>query len=200
PEYYIGSADWMTRNLDYRVEAVTPVTSPKIQRQLRFTLDLLLSDNRKLWEMDSDGEYHQRYPDDGERVISAQDILMREALKAGRSEDLITGIPGDYPIAGDLCITGDGTEQPTETGAESKPLTESEGECTASDADTTDEPFEVTDGGNPDEVLATYSDRWYVPDSVVYNYAVRTPDGERRYLKTKAGVTDLLERLYSDTE
>jgi len=200
PEYYIGSADWMTRNLDYRVEAVTPVTSPKIQRQLRFTLDLLLSDNRKLWEMDSDGEYHQRYPDDGERVISAQDILMREALKAGRSENLITGIPGDYPIAGDLCITGDGTEQPTETDAESKPLTESEGECTASDADTTDEPFEVTDGGNPDEVLATYSDRWYVPDSVVYNYAVRTPDGERRYLKTKAGVTDLLERLYSDTE
>ena len=59
---------------------------------------------------------------------------------------------------------------------------------------------EVTDGGATDEVLSTYGDRWYVPDSAVYDYAVRAPDGERRYLKTKAGVTDLLERPYSDSE
>ena len=171
----------MKRNLDYRVEAVTPMTSPEIQRQLRFTLELVLSDNRKLWEMDSDGEYHQRYPNDGERVISAQAILMREALKASRSDNLVAGIPGDYPLAGDLCIAGDSTRQPA--------------------ADTTaGTSSEVTDGGATDEVLSTYGDRWYVPDSAVYDYAVRTPDGERRYLKTKAGVTDLLGQLYSDSE
>jgi len=199
PEYYIGSADWMTRNLDYRVEAVTPVTSPEIQRQLRFTLELVLADNRKLWEMDSDGEYHQRYPADGERVISAQDILMREALKAGRSEDHAAGIPGDYPLSSDLCIADESTGQAAETPSE--PATETDGESVAPSEDIANgDPSEVTDGGEADRVISKYSDRWYVPDSVVYDYAVRMPDGERRYLKTKAGVTDLLERTYSDTE
>ncbi|EMA05557.1 polyphosphate kinase [Haloarcula vallismortis] len=200
PEYYIGSADWMTRNLDYRVEAVTPVTSPEIQRQLRFTLELALADNRKLWEMDSDGEYHQRYPADGERVISAQDILMREALKAGRSEDHAAGMPGDYPLSSNLCIAGESTGQTAaETPSESE--TETQGQSVAPSEDTANGDLsEVTDGGEIDGVLSKYSDRWYVPDSVVYDYAVRMPDGERRYLKTKAGVTDLLERAYSDTE
>ncbi|RLM95137.1 polyphosphate kinase 1 [Haloarcula sp. Atlit-7R] len=200
PEYYIGSADWMTRNLDYRVEAVTPVANPEIQRQLRFNLELVLADNRKLWEMDSDGEYHQRYPADGERVISAQDILMREALKAGRSEDHAAGMPGDYPPSSDLCIAGDSTRQTAaETPSESE--VETEGQYAATSDETPGrEPSEVTDGGETDQILSKYGDRWYVPDSVVYDYAVRTPDGERRYLKTKAGVTDLLKRLYSDTE
>ncbi|WP_336338550.1 polyphosphate kinase 1 [Haloarcula brevis] len=195
PEYYIGSADWMTRNLDYRVEAVTPVTSPEIQRQLRFTLELVLADNRKLWEMDSDGEYHQRYPDDGGQVVSAQDVLMREALKAGRADDSVAGIPGDYPLAGDLCIAGDATRRAS-TDRLSNP---DDADDAAPTADPSGETFEVTDGGE-DDLLSTHSDRWYVPDSVVYDYAVRTPDGERRYLKTKAGVADLLGRLYDNTE
>jgi len=105
---------------------------------------------------------------------------MREVLKASRSDDLVAGIPGDYPLAGDLCIAGDSTHQ---TAADTAAGIQSE----------------VTDGGT-DEILSTYGDRWYVPDSAVYDYAVRTLDGERRYLKTKAGVTDLLERLYSDSE
>jgi polyphosphate kinase len=38
PEYYLGSADWMTRNLDKRVEAVTPVSDPELCRQLKTNL------------------------------------------------------------------------------------------------------------------------------------------------------------------
>lgn len=106
PEYYIGSADWMTRNLDYRVEAVTPVRDPVLRRQLAFNLELILADNRKMWKMDSDGEYHQRYPNDGERVINTQEILMQEAMETSRHEESAVGLLGDYPISGDVLITG----------------------------------------------------------------------------------------------
>lgn len=60
PKYYLGSADWMTRNLDNRVEAVTPVADPTIRSQLKFNLELVLADNCNLWEMDADGTYVQR--------------------------------------------------------------------------------------------------------------------------------------------
>ena len=120
------------------------------------------------------------------------------------ADALVTGIPGDYPLAGDLCIAGDST-RPTPVAdtapeAETAAGTEAEGEAAASDVDTPQTPSEVTDGGDRAELLSTYIDRWYVPDSVVYDYAVRTPDGERRYLKTRAGVTDLLDRLYSNSK
>ncbi|MBV0900227.1 polyphosphate kinase 1 [Haloarcula salina] len=184
PEYYIGSADWMTRNLDYRVEAVTPVTDPDVQRQLRFNLELVLADNRKLWEMGADGDYRQRYPDDGDRVVNAQEVLMRETLKAGRNEDSAVGMPGDYPLESDLCVVGECPEDSVPHAA------------SVSDERADGESPEVTDGGST--ALSTYGDRWYVPDSDTYAYAVRTPDGDRRYLKTKAGTADLLRRLYGE--
>ena len=52
------------------------------------------------------------------------------------------------------------------------------------------------DGNNPD-VLDAHSEHWYVPDSDQYTYAVRTPEGDRRYFKTREGATQLLERLYN---
>ncbi|NJN88498.1 MAG: polyphosphate kinase 1 [Leptolyngbyaceae cyanobacterium SL_7_1] len=75
-EIYIGSADWMTRNLDRRVEAVTPIEDPAIAAQLKEILQLLLSDNRQAWDLHADGEYRRRYPATGEAVRSAQEILM----------------------------------------------------------------------------------------------------------------------------
>jgi polyphosphate kinase len=81
PEYYIGSADWMTRNLDNRVEAVTPVDDPDLQAYLDDVLELNLNDNRKRWEMRSDGTYVQRRPGDGEPVRNAQAELMRRTLE-----------------------------------------------------------------------------------------------------------------------
>lgn len=76
PEWYIGSADWMTRNLDHRVEAVTPVEDTSLRRQLRFVLEASVADNRRRWVMQSDGKYEQVSPGD-EPVRDVQEILMR---------------------------------------------------------------------------------------------------------------------------
>ncbi|SFR54548.1 polyphosphate kinase 1 [Halogeometricum limi] len=75
-EYYIGSADWMTRNLDRRVEAVAPVEDELLRHELDAILQTLLADNRKRWVMDADGGYERLRPDDGEEELVAQDVLM----------------------------------------------------------------------------------------------------------------------------
>jgi polyphosphate kinase len=57
-ELYIGSADWMTRNLKHRIEVVAPVTDPQAQRYLRdVLLEAYLSDNTKARELQPDGRY-----------------------------------------------------------------------------------------------------------------------------------------------
>ena len=68
PEWYIGSADWMTRNLDHRVEAVAPVESTTIRRQLRFIFSVMFADNRRRWVMEPDGSYEQVQPDGDEPI------------------------------------------------------------------------------------------------------------------------------------
>lgn len=78
-EVYIGSADWMTRNLDRRVEAVTPVEDPKLVKDLQEILGVMLADNRQAWELQSDGRYIQRRPADDATEQCAQKILMEMA-------------------------------------------------------------------------------------------------------------------------
>jgi polyphosphate kinase len=86
PEHFLGSADWMSRNLDFRVEAIVPVEEPRIQEELDAILDLELGDNVKAWEMRPDGSYVQRRPGKGEEPRSSQDLLMqRAAERAGRA-------------------------------------------------------------------------------------------------------------------
>ncbi|MGV3523071.1 MAG: polyphosphate kinase 1 [Candidatus Sericytochromatia bacterium] len=53
PRYWLGSSDWMTRNLDRRVELMCPVLDPALQTQLRVMLTLQLCDNSKLRILDS---------------------------------------------------------------------------------------------------------------------------------------------------
>ncbi|MBI4780098.1 MAG: polyphosphate kinase 1 [Oscillatoriophycideae cyanobacterium NC_groundwater_1537_Pr4_S-0.65um_50_18] len=81
-EIYIGSADWMTRNLDRRVEAVTPIEDPHLLAELKSILDLMMSDNRQAWDLQSDGSYTQRRPAKGEVERSSQKLLMEKALQA----------------------------------------------------------------------------------------------------------------------
>ncbi|BAY08623.1 polyphosphate kinase 1 [Calothrix sp. NIES-2098] len=75
-EVYIGSADWMPRNLDRRVEAVTPVEDAKISQTLQDILEIMLADNRQAWDLQSDGSYIQRHPRKHEPERSSQKILM----------------------------------------------------------------------------------------------------------------------------
>ncbi|MEO1236992.1 MAG: polyphosphate kinase 1, partial [Planctomycetota bacterium] len=51
PEYYIGSADWMYRNLNNRVECITPVFDPTLQAKLKTILDTMLADQRQSWDL-----------------------------------------------------------------------------------------------------------------------------------------------------
>ncbi|WP_421654734.1 polyphosphate kinase 1 [Leptothermofonsia sp. ETS-13] len=79
PEVFIGSADWMPRNLDRRVEAVTPIEDPEIATKLKTCLDIFLADNRQAWDLQSDGSYIQRHPTEDSPERSAQTILMEMA-------------------------------------------------------------------------------------------------------------------------
>ncbi len=79
PEYYIGSADWMKRNLDNRVETVTPVVDPVLQSELRAILDVYDADNASAWDLRPDGTYVLRTPADGEPRRRAQDVFVRLA-------------------------------------------------------------------------------------------------------------------------
>ncbi len=79
-EVYIGSADWMPRNLDRRVEAVVPVEDPEITKDLQEILANMLSDNRQAWDLQPDGRYIQRHPVDETKEQSSQKILMDMAI------------------------------------------------------------------------------------------------------------------------
>lgn len=78
-EVYIGSADWMPRNLDRRVEAITPIADPALATQLIDLLHLMLADNRLAWDLQPDGSYIQRHPQPGEPERNSQTQLMAQA-------------------------------------------------------------------------------------------------------------------------
>ncbi|MEM9536077.1 MAG: polyphosphate kinase 1 [Cyanobacteria bacterium P01_E01_bin.45] len=77
-ELYLGSADWMRRNLSRRVEAVTPITDPSLRRELKELLTIMLSDNRQAWELQPDGTYIQRQPAEGEAPCGTHQVLMEK--------------------------------------------------------------------------------------------------------------------------
>jgi len=81
-EVYLGSADWMRRNLDRRVEAVTPVEDPNLCKDLQEILGVMLADNRQAWELQTDGSYRQRQPEEGEKGQSSQSIFKEMAAIA----------------------------------------------------------------------------------------------------------------------
>jgi polyphosphate kinase len=82
-QIFIGSADWMPRNLDRRVEAVAPIEDPQIRQQLLEILTISLEDNRQAWEMKPDGSYYQRTPGPDEPDRSTHNVLMQQARERG---------------------------------------------------------------------------------------------------------------------
>jgi polyphosphate kinase len=81
--YYIGSADLMPRNLDHRVEAVTPVDDPDLVDRLQEIIDVMLADNVQAWELGPEGAWQRRQPAEGERPIATQGVLRELALRRG---------------------------------------------------------------------------------------------------------------------
>jgi polyphosphate kinase len=82
PEYYIGSADCMKRNLESRVEVLAPVEDPRLQKEIRAILDLHLADQRNAWEMASDGSYAQRRKPGAD--VGSQELLIERAERRQR--------------------------------------------------------------------------------------------------------------------
>ncbi|MBW4681245.1 MAG: polyphosphate kinase 1 [Microcoleus vaginatus WJT46-NPBG5] len=80
-EVYTGSADWMPRNLNRRVEAIVPVEEPEIVKDLEEVLGIMLADNRQAWDLQPDGSYIQRRPTEEGNEQSAQKILMEIAMQ-----------------------------------------------------------------------------------------------------------------------
>ena len=73
PEYYLGSADWMRRNLDSRVETIMPVSDDKVKQELAAILDVYDNDNSSAWDCMPNGNYVLRRPSKGEARRSTQE-------------------------------------------------------------------------------------------------------------------------------
>jgi polyphosphate kinase len=61
-DFYIGSADWMYRNLSKRIEVVTPVHASVPKQRLAESLEIFLNDTRQGWQLNSDGNYQRIDP------------------------------------------------------------------------------------------------------------------------------------------
>jgi polyphosphate kinase len=81
-EFYLGSADWMQRNFDRRVEVVTPIEDPALHPRLHSLLATYLTDNRQSWELRPDGSYVQLVPN-GVAPRGSHAALMLEPWGAG---------------------------------------------------------------------------------------------------------------------
>ena len=80
-ELYMGSADWMPRNLDKRVEIVFPLKDEKIRKEAKHILDVQLADNLKAHILKPDGKY-EKIDRRGKKVLlCAQDYFCEEAMK-----------------------------------------------------------------------------------------------------------------------
>ncbi len=83
PEYFISSADWMTRNLNRRVEVTAPIYDSKIQRQLRDHFEILWKDNTKARILDANqSNVHRMLPGPKIRAqLALHDYVKKQQLK-----------------------------------------------------------------------------------------------------------------------
>jgi polyphosphate kinase len=79
--YYIGSADMMARNLDHRVELVTPVEDPAARRELGEILEIMLTDTALAWRLHADASWTKVEPAEGEEPLDSQRELMDRAAR-----------------------------------------------------------------------------------------------------------------------
>jgi len=80
-EFYLSSADWMSRNMHRRVEIMFPVLDEKSREELRHILDIYWADNLKSWTLQADGIYIQSKPGEGEKEIIAQSYFLNRSQK-----------------------------------------------------------------------------------------------------------------------
>jgi polyphosphate kinase len=79
-DFFIGSADWMHRNLHNRVELITPIREVKLKEKLWEFLTIMLKDNRQSWVLNVDGSYTQRTPAEGEEELGTHAVMMQKTI------------------------------------------------------------------------------------------------------------------------
>ncbi len=84
-EFFLSSADWMSRNLHKRVELTFPVYDQRVRNRLWEILNLYWQDNTKSWRLRSDGDYERLTPQDGEKLFNAQEYFLNE-IKISRDK------------------------------------------------------------------------------------------------------------------
>lgn len=80
-ELLLGSADAMKRNLEYRVEALIPVSTPQLRQQLLEMLETQLNDRVNGWQMQADGSYQRRQPRPRKGVACSQEQQIKLSEK-----------------------------------------------------------------------------------------------------------------------
>lgn len=85
-EIYMGSADWMPRNLDKRVEILFPVEDEELKKEVKHILDIQLSDTLKAHIMNQDGVY-EKVDKRGKKLLGAQAYFCEEAIKRGKKKN-----------------------------------------------------------------------------------------------------------------
>ncbi|MDF1524246.1 MAG: polyphosphate kinase 1, partial [Trueperaceae bacterium] len=80
---YLGSADWMQRNLNGRVEAVFPIEDPRVKREVMAVLELELRDNVKARALQPDGTYVRVRRRPGQRRLESQKRLLERSARRG---------------------------------------------------------------------------------------------------------------------
>lgn len=79
----MGSADWMPRNLDKRVEIVFPVEDEKIKKEVMHILEIQMADNMKAHVLQADGTY-EKVDRRGKTLLNAQEYFCKEATEKAK--------------------------------------------------------------------------------------------------------------------
>lgn len=122
PDWYTGSADWMGRNLDNRVETIVHMKGRRVRRELEEILRVYQEDNCSAWDCGPDGVYTRRSPAPGEPARSTQERFIRRAA-AGRVDAERSGgvLDADVEPARLIAEAGEDAEEPDPAGGRPVP-------------------------------------------------------------------------------